>query len=349
MGSFGLYILFSLFISLNDQKEKKVIFVQFFKKTVSVFIALLPSLILWVIYWTSVSGYTKSLRFSVSQLINDLYNIKSLIGYEYSIEASENNYLFILLCILFLYIIIYRVRLYRKSKTGIIKHTLSLSSFFKPTDFWLLLTFLFFLFYFIIPDRLSAGNISARLSILLFIFFVIWLSVQKFSKILSAITVVIIVIYSINIRVIQNKFLTGLETDIKEICELNTFIEPNSVYYTFNYNQNWIKIHFLNYVGVDKPLVSAELSQCYGPFPIVENENQLPVVLLGDVDLNKYCHHCSNRDKTHPEKVVDYIITGWADNFSNSESYPGVKKILDDNYNLIYTSSRGYIQLYKLK
>jgi hypothetical protein len=166
---------------------------------------------------------------------------------------------------------------------------------------------------------------------------------------MAIITVVIIIIYSINIRVIQNTHLTRLDKDIKEVCELNAFVEPNSLYYPINYNPYWIKIHFLNYLGVDNPLVSVELPTCYGPFPIVDTKNQLPVVLLGDVDLDKFCHHCSNRDKSHPSKIVDYIIIGGAKIFSSSDNYYDIKNILKDHYKIIYTSSRGNIELYKLK
>lgn len=345
VGSFGLYLLFNLFISLKNQNTRKISFMLFFKKVAFVFLAIIPSLILWFIYGNSISGDIKLDRFSLSTLANDLVNIKPLIGYEYAIEKNENNLLFILLCFLVLYVIINRIFLYRKSNTRIN----NISGFFSSNDFWFLLSLIFLLFYFIIPDKLTAGNISARLSILLFTFLIIWLSLQQVSKIVSTITLVIIIVYSINIRVVQNKYLSGLDKDIREICELNEYLDSNSVYYPMNFNPNWIMANFLNYVGVNDPFVSAQLPNCSGTFPIIDTRNKLPVVILGNTDLDRFCYWCSNRDKSNPKKDVDYIIIGGATVLSNSNNFINIKTVLLDNYVIVHRSSDRNLELYKLK
>ncbi len=347
VGSFGLYLLFSLFINLIN--KNKFTFRIFFKKTASVFVAFIPSLILLVIYGRSISGKVNVIRLSFSTLINDLISIRPLIGYNFPIESNENIYLFILLCFLFLYVIINRILHYRRSITSIDNASLNRNWLFNQTDFWLLLTFVFLLFYFIVPDKLTAGNISTRLNILLFTFLIIWLSLQRFSKITSAIALVIIIVYSINIRVVQNKFLTGLDKDIKEIKELKEYMEPNTVYYPFNFNPNWLKVHFLNYVGINDPYVSALLINCSGTFPIIDTRRELPVVMLGDTDLGNFCNLCSNWNKSHPKQIVDYVIIGGTIFFTGSDNFDDIKTVLDNNYNLIYTSSGKNVELYKIK
>ena len=302
-----------------------------------------------MIYGRSISGKVNVIRLSFSTLINDLISIRPLIGYNFPIESNENIYLFILLCFLFLYVIINRILHYRRSITSIDNASLNRNWLFNQTDFWLLLTFVFLLFYFIVPDKLTAGNISTRLNILLFTFLIIWLSLQRFSKITSAIALVIIIVYSINIRVVQNKFLTGLDKDIKEIKELKEYMEPNTVYYPFNFNPNWLKVHFLNYVGINDPYVSALLINCSGTFPIIDTRRELPVVMLGDTDLGNFCNLCSNWNKSHPNQIVDYVIVGGTIFFSGSDNFDDIKTVLDNNYNLIYTSSGKNVELYKIK
>lgn len=347
VGSFGLYLLFLLFISL--QNKKKFAFKLFFKKAIYVFLALIPSLILFFIYGKSISGKVNVIRLNFSTLINDLVNIKPLIGYKYLIESNENSYLFILLCILFILAIVNRIRLYRMSVNGLNNTAKNNFKFINPADYWLLLTFVFLLFYFTIPDKLTAGNISTRLNILLFTFFIIWLSLQRFSKIISVLTLVTVFVYSINIREVQYQFISELNSDIKEIKELKKYMEPNSVYYPMNFNPNWIKVHFLNYVSVDDPYVSALPINCSGTFPIIDTRGELPVVMLGDTDLGNFCNLCSNWNKSHPKKIVDYVIMGGATIFSVSENHDDIKTILHNNYNLIYTSSHKNIELYKVK
>jgi len=347
VGSFGLYLLFSLLLSLKNKKSFAIR--VFIRKVISVFIAFIPSLILLVIYGNSISGTVNVIRISFPNLINHLINIRPLIGYNYPIESYENNYLSVLLCFLFVYVIIDRILLYRRSNNDQNSSLKNNVGFFKPADFWLFLTFVFLLFYFIVPDKLTAGNISARLGILLFTFFIIWLSLQRYSKITSIIALVIIIVYSINIREVQNKFLSEFEKDIEEIKELKEYMEPNSVYYPFNYNPHWIKVHFLNYVGINDPYASALLINCSGTFPIIDTRKELPVVMLGDTDLGNFCNLCSNWNKSHPKKIVDYIIIGGTTIFSSSDKHDDLKTILERSYNLIYTSSGKNVELYKIK
>jgi hypothetical protein len=183
----------------------------------------------------------------------------------------------------------------------------------------------------------------------MFTFFIIWLSLQQVSKIVSTISLIVIIGYSINIRIIQNKYLLGLDADIIEVCEFKNYIEPNSVYYPINFNPNWIKVHFLNYVGVENPFVSAQLPNCSGTFPIIDTKKDLPVVMLGDTDLSKLCYWCSNWDKSKPQKYVDYIIIDGAKILSSSNEHATIRDILQNNYDLVQTSSKRNFELYKLK
>ena len=223
------------------------------RKILFVILAASVSLFLAYKYWISFSGYSAYLKLSFTDLLDRLYNIQSLIGFHTQKEGAENHMLFFLLCFLLLFTIVSRLikKDYKNFDPGD-----SLFKYFNKNDFWLILTIVFLVLYFIVPDRLSAGNISNRLSILLFFFFITWISSQKYPVIVSALTITIIIIYSINTRAYQHKHLEKASYAIEELKEVQKLIEPNSVVYSFNYMSNWRHLHFQYYACVDKPILN---------------------------------------------------------------------------------------------
>lgn len=343
--SIALYLIITFISDFIINTDKRNTIRRSFIKLINILFASSVSLVLWYYYWASIPGYSKSSGFSFPELVEHLYNFRSLIGFHYQAESYVNNYLFVLLCFLLIFGIITRIIARKKSKNN----SDSLFGYFKKYDFWLLLSFVFLALYFIIPDRLSAGSISTRLSILFFLFLITWLSVQDYPRWITLVSVIIIIIYSINIRNVQMKFLYALEKDITEIKELNEYIEPNTLIYHENYSTNWIQLHSQYYIGVDKPVIHVTSPQCYGPFPVVWNKKQRPVVYLGGVDLYDFCSYCSSRDKTRPTLYVDYIIIWGANNFNQRKQNEKIGDVLEKYYEKVYTSSYGKSELYKLK
>ncbi|MCD4682976.1 MAG: hypothetical protein K8R86_06810 [Bacteroidales bacterium] len=344
--SLVFYMLISFLSILLDKKNKKDLIRLNVKKIVFLVFASSASLILAYKYWISFSGYSAYLKLPFDELIINLYDIRSLIGFHTKIEGAENNMLFLLLCFLFIFAVVDRIVKRKNSKSN---QDGSLFRYFNKNDFWLLLTFAFLALYLIVPDRLSAGNISNRLSILLFLFFITWLSAQKYPYLISFLTITIIIIYSINTRAYQHKSLDRASKAIAELKEIQEFIVPNSIVYSFNYMPSWRQLHFQYYACVDKPILNAAGPECNGNFPLIWNLEKRPAVYLGTTNLKNFCNYCSSTDVTLPKKTIEYVIIWGATNFHSIDKNDKVKVVLKNNYEKIHTSLLKRAELYKLK
>jgi len=337
-------VIYNFIADLFKSSDKKFIVKSNVVKILVLSAASFLSILFWFIYKSSFPSYSESSRLSVSVLIEHLYNVQSLIGYHYTKGTEITVWMFYFLVFLLLTQFLIRIVSARSKQSFFI----SFSKLFSAKGFWGLLTIVFAILYLTIPDKMSAGSISLRLSIIFYFILIIWICIQKHPKWLTILSVLFIVLWSIQMRTFQYKFMHSLGEKLKEINELNNYVEPNSLIYGINCSQHWIHNHFQDFLGAEVPLVNVAGPECYGMFPIVWNYEKQPVVYLGSVDISQFCNYCSSADKKRPLRIVDYIVL-WGANYINENCIDSnLLKIIKRDYKKKYTSSGGRAELYQL-
>ncbi len=339
-----IYVIYNFIADLFKFSNKRFIIKRNVVKILALSAASLLSILFWFIYKNSIPSYSESVSLNTSVLIEYLYKVKNLLGYDYVWGSKITVFMFYFLVFLVLTHFVIQIISARSKQSFFI----SFSKLFSAKGFWGVLTIVFAILYFTIPDVMSAGSISLRLSIIFYFILIIWICIQKHPKWLTILSVLFIVLWSIQMRTFQYKFMHSLSKDIKEINELNNYVEPNSLMYGIDCSNHWVQIHFKEYVGAEVPLINVVGPECNGMFPIVWNYEKLPVVYLGSVNIDRFCRYCSSADKKKSLKIVDYIVLWGAKNIDTNCIDTDLFKIIKRDYKKKYTSSRGKAELYQL-
>ncbi len=307
-------------------------------------LAILPSLILWVIYIRSVMSINNTVvdaSYSFSELFNFLLRIRQLVGFNHEMEALGYIPLVALMVLLtFVFIALFVGGIKDKSTKWI--------SLLSDRNSWILIMLAFLCLYLFAPDRISAGSLTNRFGLFFFFALITWLSFQKFPKTFQVIALVLIFFSVSYTRIIHQRFYYRLNKDIAEIHELSEHMKPNSVVYYQQATYNWTHIHFQLYAAVDDPLVHLKNPQCQGQFPVVWNLDELPKCYAGEKEVQP-AGASREKGKEYPKMKVDYVTvfdndTFWADS-TNAEWH----NILRENYEEIYVSSKGKAALWEKK
>jgi len=341
--SFLLHFLYEGIIDLskgrNNQDVRKALAV----KTMRTISAFVPVLILLLIYFSSVlsaqpnSGGDPA---DARELLQQLFRIRPIIGFHHRMESAFTKPLFFALLLVCIVIVIqYLIKLQQNKIT--------LASILKnKSNIYFLLSFLFLIVYLINPDRFTSGTMTVRVGYLLFLFLIMWLPFNRIPlpvNILMGLAILYALIYSLSIR---STFYDPPLTLIREIQEVDPYLDEGATMITFRESENWLHLHFGLYAGLNKHMVNLNNPQCYGPFPLVwdtENsfamfagEKQIDVTGLGRLDPDK-----------HPSRQVDYILVFYHQRFLDNEANAEWNAILAKEYELLYLTSGEAAALYK--
>ncbi|MCD4664702.1 MAG: hypothetical protein K8R68_05470, partial [Bacteroidales bacterium] len=338
-----IYVIYNFIADLLKSPNKRFVINNNVVKILVLSVSSSLSIFFWFIYKSSFPNHLESVRLNTSVLFEYLYKVRNLLGYDYVWGTKITVFMFYFLVFILFTLFIVRIVSARRKQSFY-------SAFFKlfsTKGFWGLLTIVFAILYFTIPDRMSAGSISLRLSIIFYFIVIVWISIQKHPRWLTLLSVFFIIAWSIQMRTFQSKFMYYLNKDIKEINELNNYVEPNSLMFGINCSNHWVQIHFTDYIGAEVPMINVAGPECNGMFPIIRNYDKQPVVYLGSVDINRFCRHCSSADKKRPLKIVDYIVLWGARNINENCIDSNLFKIIKRDYKIKYISSRGNAELYQ--
>ncbi len=342
----GLVFAIHLFlVFLNDYfiSNNRVNTVRYhLKKFAFLFIAAIPAIILWINYTIVVTslGYEEVSKFSFFDLTNFLVTIRSLMAFHKENETPGNVALFIFINLIIAFSIIFRFVIFKRNR----RNPEKVAKYFRTSDFWLVVSFVFLILYYVVPDRMSSGNITNRISIIMFFILIIWIAIQDVPKWFGVISAILFVTITINNRSINYNNLSLLERNIIDLKTLDKHIDDDSVIVTIGKSKNWAKRHFPFYLGVDKSVVFLTNPQLGGQFPVIWNLEEIPPVFLGNKNINKY--EISNFHGITGDNYIDHKIR-FADYALIIEPNEYFKNGL--NKTLINTLEKYYVKVAKVR
>ena len=301
---------------------------------------------LFLYYFLSRGASGDSVFLEFSELIERLANIQSIIGYNALLESVYTQkifYVLVAITIISLFSMVKR-KVYPQNNPSDTP-----SSIKSPSGYWLLTVISVLLLYFSLPDSDgSAGYVSDRLGLLFFIFLIVWLSTQEFSKWIAIPGILIVLYCNIQLTLYYSSAIRNLNETAGECYEVSKHITKNSVVLPLNYSDNWLAPHFSNYLGADKPMIVLENYECNtGYFPIKWNQSMLPNLLFGTTASE---HHSCLRWISNPNnktKVIDYVFVLGDLDAKNDSCTISIKENLTQNYSMIFSTRNCQLFHYK--
>lgn len=308
-----------------------------FKRIIRLTMCSLPSLILFIWFFQTAIFPGTLQRYDPSQLIKWTTDARSLIVFSYEKEEIITEQFFhILLFLLIVNFIINRNRLNLKDK---FTNPHRMIAYFPLV--------LAIVFLFVLPDGSNAGMMSDRLSLMMYVFFIILIISQPLPKKIRTIFSVLFISLHIILITKHSPILHELNANAKTINEITGHIKENSIVLPVNLSDNWLHPHFSNYLGIDKPMVILENYEASVQwFPWQWNANA-PSILLGDhKQLDQISWNQSNNRKA---QQIDYIFLYGNTSKIDEDNWKALKEAINFRFTLDYESEDKFVRLYKMK
>ncbi len=275
-------------------------------------------------------------------LVDWLVKIRSIIGYNFHKEGMYNTFIFLIttLFIVGAFIKRYKKNFRRDKGTQLI-------SFINKNDVWFLIGFIFLVLYFVLPDHLpgKGGHLSTRIQIFIYLFFIIWITGQHFSKLTKSIGISIIITFNILTIAYYTSTIKKLNGRATEVYQASKKIEANSIVLPINVSDYWLDIHFSNYLGIEKPMVileNYETSQKI--FPLIW-DNNLPDFKLVGMNQKEIGLFWPKSDNATSTKNIEYVFIK-GENPNKEKSLEKLFSLLESHGKLIHSTKR--IKLFKI-
>lgn len=295
----------------------------------------LPSLTLFIWFFQTVTFPGTAQRYAASELMKWINDVRSLIVFSYAKEEIITEQFFhILLFLLLISYIFNRQRFNIKEK------------FSNPhmvfAYFPLVLSIIFL---FVLPDGSSAGMMSDRLSLMMYLFFIILIVSQPLPRRIKIIFSLLFIALHITLITKHSPTINELNANAKTINKTASHIKDNSIVLPVNLSDNWLQGHFSNYLGIDKPMVILENYEVnVGWFPLQWNAN-VPSVLLDDKkQVDQTTWYFSDHPKT---SQIDYLLLYGNMSKRDNENMKQLNEVIATSFVLEYQSEDGFVQLFK--
>jgi hypothetical protein len=341
--AFLLYFLATSIFSLVTG-EKEASWKKMLSRIWRVAVSVLPAIFFWGVYIRSVMGISPTVTaasYYKMELVKFILRIRQLVGFNHEMESPAYCVLFALLALLCLLALFQFIRR-RKLGEG---HWLEL---FNGSNAWIFVSLMFLVAYFFAPDRISAGSLTHRFGLFFFLALLVFLATRPMPRWTQLLTLLVVIGVLGSSRMIHGIFLKKLNEDISEIQEMSPYIENGSTVFSINTSNNWVHRHFQLYVADEKELVHLKNPQCAGQFPVKWNEHTLPECYLGD-EWIKPDRAPDIRGLGHRKLQVDYITVFYQKAFWEAEDEEKWQKVLQEQYELVLTTSRDLGALYRKK
>lgn len=300
----------------------------------------LPGIALSLLYLRLIPALVPS-PVETEFLMEYLSGMKILIGFQQAAEMRFTQPLLIYILMLTAGLIIYRSFSAKRQITATTSRCLN------KNDLWLIAAILLGVINFMFSYSMPAGSIATRLILTMFFILLLWLAAQPVPKWLQLLTVAVVVIFSLAIRKQQHGDLYNLDHHIKELLEMEQFIEENSIIMSVNFSDNWTHLHFKNYLGSAKPIVNIH-TEAISPYFIVDwNAGQMPDLYLGTLPVYRFNHY-SHPYQSEQLMIAQKVVVWGYKKFSMPEFEDLYKTALLQNYELIYVSSNTNGALFEL-
>jgi hypothetical protein len=296
----------------------------------------LPLLVLAADFVHSVQFSASADALSLGDLIKWLCDVRCLIVYNYSgEEVFTSPFLYIAIAI--------------ASVSLFIRFYVKRGCLFQKADVLLLPCLLALLLFFIVPTGAGAGMMSDRYCLLFYMFFITWIAAQNLPVKMSRVFAGLIVLLHMGLLLKHhNETIRSLNNHAVLINNASEHMQNNSIVLPVNMSDNWLELHFSNYLGVDKPLVileNYEASMAW--FPVKWNDN-MPRIQLGTNDTIAGVYWFSNITSQHT-RPIDYVFLYGNTQKIDEAQWQSLNKTLIDYYKLTFSSTDHYVAIYTLK
>lgn len=331
----GLYILYFSFTKYMEDKNI-VNTLQFCcKELLLLFIVSLPALILLILFYVKVKFFPSDEAYSVKELIKWINDARPFIVYDYNGEEiiTEQFFHILLLLLTLSFVVKTNNKTYHKpDNADIIAIPLLLST----------------LLFFFIPNGSSAGMMSDRYCLIIYILGLIWIIARSVKLKFNNILILALLILHLGLLFKHlNGTIKKLDTNAVTINKVNELILENSIVLPVNLSDNWLEPHFSNYLGVDKPMIILENYEAsIGWFPIKWNSDKLPNVVLNDKNSITGIQWMNNINST-VKKPINYILLYGNLSRIDDPQWSELKEQLSKGFKLKYKSENNYVMLYE--
>lgn len=195
--------------------------------------------------------------------------------------------------------------------------------------------------YFILPDSDGyAGFVSVRLELLFFTFVSLWIGLNKTPKILTVICVFIILVAHFMLVAYYSSIIKKLSITTNQCIETSKYIENGSIVLPLDYSDDWLMLHFSNYLAIDRPIVVLENyeSKC-SYFPIRWNNSNPKSRQLLDENRCEVLYRGYN--------LIDYVFILGDIHKRNDECTSKILDLLKQNCTMIH--QKGMCTLWKIR
>ena len=336
----GSLIIYFSAIDFIRNRNLLSTFKYFIRKSFFLFLAALPSLILLLLFYKATVFFQTESHNPISTLVKHINDVRAIIVYDYSGEEIFTEQFFHIM------LVIVSVSLFIRFKNKSLKDILSSLN---TSDVFLFPIVVSLLFLFLIPNASGAGMMSDRFGLMFYMLTIVWVISQPIPKKLIYLIVLVVVVLHFGLLFKHlNGAIKRLNKDAIEIYQTSNYIQPNSIVLPVNLSENWVELHFSNYLGIDKPIVILENYEAsVGWFPVLWNMEKIPSLVLGDKSSVNGIYWVSNKDSKEIKKI-DYVLI-----FGNIEriddpNWAELKETLARCYILTHTSDSKKVFLYRV-
>ncbi len=300
--------------------------------------AALP-LLLALIYFWSMPAAPNATFVSKHELMEWLYTLRPIISYNTELERVYTQQIFYALVILAAMSLLVFPAMARLQHSGrdVMKAAMPNT---RLALFWWALCLVVLVLYLLMPDeRGLAGYMSIRLGLMLFIFIIAAVSLQKTPKWFTWVAVLFVLYCNYNLDYYYRSAV-WYQNRIALNCErAASHIAPGSIVYPVNRSDNWLADHYSNYLGIDKPLVILKNYEAgLGYFPLQWNVAELPDLRLGRLRVADLIQEPWIQNEGRPKRDIDYVfVLGDINGFAIDADNDMVRETLE-HFDLIYSN-----------
>ncbi|MEI6823849.1 MAG: hypothetical protein WCL51_18110 [Bacteroidota bacterium] len=337
---FCLFIIFFINIFQIFSIERNWYLKKNIRKALLTLTAFLP-VVLLIFKYITIQHNSFGNRIPFNELIKWLYKIRALIVFSFGYEQRYTVILFIIFIVLIISLLFNLIN--KNSRNSTYKRFISSISI-------LIFTIVIFILYFILPDEMAGGGyISIRLNLLLFLFFIIFLSYFEVNKILLSSAFILTLIIHISLMSYHVINMNSLNKYTDEMYNCNKFIKENSTILTINKTDNWMQSHLSNYAGLNNNIILSDNYEAYNSyFPLLWKNNSFMNYKFFLESSSGFDNKLINTNR-ESQSSPDYILLYGNNPLKSDNCESEIKITIDTNYILIHNSSDNFIKLFKLK
>ncbi len=304
-------------------------------------------LVFFINYFLSRPDLGDDVFIATSELLQWLTQARPLIAYNFDEEIQHTQLIaYAIYGLLLLGLIGQGIRLWKQKKQQAEATPQQGNAVWSMPLYWLSCWIGIMGLYLFLPDSDgAAGYISTRLAWVSFLFLLLWISSLKLYRWGIGVAALVVLFSSFQLNIFYGKALKSLSDTARECETVGASIPANSVVLPINHSDNWLHLHFSNYLGADKPLVILDNYEAgTGYFPVAWNRDQLPHTQLSPTAPDFPCLHWRS-DPKHETRPIDYVFLLHNGVERADECAVEVMQLLQNQFEIVASTDR--CSLYK--